>query len=74
MKLPPRVADYAHSLWIDRINLLAVLVVGLLVIPPVGIVLWLLLETGWRALVVVALFGVIGWLVYAALRAEFGTR
>jgi uncharacterized membrane protein YjjB (DUF3815 family) len=34
----------------------------------------LLLETGWRALVVAALFGVIGWLVYAALRAEFGTR
>jgi hypothetical protein len=24
--------------------------------------------------VVAALFGVIGWLVYAALRAEFGTR
>jgi uncharacterized membrane protein YjjB (DUF3815 family) len=71
MQLPPETAAYLYRLYKDRYTLFAVLTAGLLIIPPTGIVLWLFFETGWRALVVAAIFGVIGWLVYLALSREY---
>jgi uncharacterized membrane protein YjjB (DUF3815 family) len=71
MQLPPETAAYLYRLRKDRYTLFAVLIAGLSIIPPVGIILWLLFETGWRALVVAAIFGAIGWLVYQVIRKEY---